>query len=61
MKPIVIEKKQRREKTRTMVEIDNEIHRQLLKLSLDTNQSMRDLVSMLLKEALQYVEVGEGK
>lgn len=55
---IVIEKKHKT-KNRTMVEIDNDIHEQILELSFKTGKSVREIVSMLLADALQYVEVEE--
>ena len=53
---IVLEKK-RNEKSRRMVEIDAAIHDQILELSFKTGKPVREIVSMLLADALQYVEV----
>lgn len=57
---IVIEKKHGdKTRNRTLVEIDNDVHLQIVELSVKTGRPIREIVSVLLRDALQHVEVKE--
>jgi ABC-type uncharacterized transport system ATPase subunit len=59
---IIIEKKQSKVKSkRQMVELDVDLHEKLWKLSVETNRSLREIVDVLLRDALKYVEIQEGE
>jgi len=58
---IVIEKnKQQKEKTRTLVELDNDVHRRIAEIAFETNRPMREVASLLIRDALEHVEIKEG-
>lgn len=58
LRKIVIEKKHaRKTRNRTLVEIDNNIHEQISKISIETGRPIREIVSILLADALERVEV----
>ena len=59
---IIIEKKQNKVKRqRQMVELDIDLHEKLWKLSVETNRPLREIVDVLLRDALKYVEIREVK
>lgn len=59
---IIIEKKQGKVKSkRQMVELDIDLHDTLWKLSVETNRTLREIVDVLLRDALKYVEIQEVK
>lgn len=57
---ILIEKKPSKVKSkRQMVELDVDLHEKLWKLSVETNRTLREIVDVLLRDALKYVEIQE--
>ena len=55
---IIIEKKPNKCKSkRQMVELDVDLHEELWKLSVETNRPLREIVDVLLRDALKYVEI----
>jgi hypothetical protein len=55
---IIIEKKSNKCKSkRQMVELDFDLHEELWKLSVETNRPLREIVDILLRDALKYVEI----
>ena len=48
-------------KGRTMVELDNDVHCKVSEIAFRTNRSIRDVASILIRDALQYVEIDEPK
>lgn len=48
-------------KGRTMVELDNDVHYKVSEIAFRTNRSIREVVSILIRDALQYVEIEELK
>lgn len=59
---ILIEKKQSKVRSkRQMVELDVDLHEKLWELSVETNRTLREIVDVLLRNALKYVEIQEVK
>jgi ABC-type uncharacterized transport system ATPase subunit len=59
---ILIEKKQSKVRSkRQMVELDVDLHEKLWELSVKTNRTLREIVDVLLRDALKYVEIQEVK
>lgn len=56
---IVIEKVDKKEKTkaRTLVELDNDIHSKIAEIAFETNRTIREIASILIRDALKYVEI----
>ena len=56
---IIIERKKRKqgEKSRTLVEMDNDVHAKLSEISSVTGRPIREIASILLRDALKYVEI----
>lgn len=52
---IVIEKIDKKEKTRTLVELDNDVHSKLTEIAFKTNRSIKEIASILIRDALKYV------
>ena len=59
---IVIEKvDKKKEKTRTLVELDNDVHSKITEIAFKTNRSIREIASILIRDALKYVEIEADK
>ena len=58
---IVIEKIDKKEKTRTLVELDNDVHSKITEIAFKTNRSIREIASILIRDALKYVEIEADK
>ena len=59
---IVIEKiGNKKEKTRTLVELDNDVHSKISEIAFKTNRSIKEVASILIRDALKYVEIEEIK
>lgn len=59
---IIIEKKTcTREKTRTLVELDNDVHESISILSIQAHRPIREIASILIRDALKYVEITENE
>lgn len=59
---IVIEKiDKKKEKTRTLVELDNDVHSKITEIAFKTNRSIKEVASILIKDALNYVEIEANK
>lgn len=58
---IVIEKVDKKEKTRTLVELDNDVHSKITEIAFKTNRSIREIASILIRDALKYVEIEADK
>ena len=58
---IVIEKLDKKEKTRTLVELDNDVHSKITEIAFKTNRSIREIASILIRDALKYVEIEADK
>lgn len=57
---IVIEKMgKKKEKTRTLVELDNDVHARITEIAFETNRTIREVASILIRDALKYVEIKE--
>lgn len=54
---IVIEKLDKKEKTRTLVELDNDVHAKISEIAFETNRPIREIASILIRDALKYVEI----
>lgn len=56
---IVIEKidKKKNKKTRTLVELDNDVHAKISEIAFETNRTIREIASILIRDALKYVEI----
>ncbi len=58
---IVIEKSKQKEKTRTLVELDNDVHAKIAETAFDKNRPIKEIASILIRDALKYVEIEEIK
>lgn len=58
---IVIEKTNKKEKTRTLVELDNDVHAKISEIAFETNRPIKEIASILIRDALKYVEIEEIK
>lgn len=59
---IVIEKMSKKKgKTRTLVELDNDVHSKLTEIAFETNRPIREVASILIRDALKYVEIKESE
>lgn len=58
---IVIEKIDKKEKTRTLVELDNDVHSKITEIAFKTNRSIKEIASILIRDALKYVEIEANK
>ena len=58
---IVIEKIGKKEKARTLVELDNDVHSKIAEIALKTNRSIKEVASILIRDALNYVEIEADK
>jgi len=54
---IVIEKMNKKEKTRTLVELDNDVHSKISEIAFETNRPIKEIASILIRDALKYVEI----
>ena len=54
---IVIEKMNKKEKTRTLVELDNDVHAKISEIAFETNRPIKEIASILIRDALKYVEI----
>ena len=54
---IVIEKIDKKEKTRTLVELDNDVHSKITEIAFKTNRPIKEIASILIRDALKYVEI----
>lgn len=54
---IVIEKNRQKEKTRTLVELDNDVHSKIAEIAFKTNRPIKEIASILIRDALKYVEI----
>ena len=54
---IVIEKNRQKEKTRTLVELDNDVHAKISEIAFKTNRPIKEIASILIRDALKYVEI----
>lgn len=54
---IVIEKIAKKEKSRTLVELDNDVHSKISEIAFKTNKPIKEIASILIRDALQYVEI----
>lgn len=59
---IIIEKVgKKKEKTRTLVELDNDVHSKIAEIAFKTNRPIKEIASILIRDALKYVEMEEIK
>lgn len=58
---IVIEKMDKKEKTRTLVELDNDVHSKISEIAFETNRPIKEIASILIRDALKYVEIDADK
>ena len=59
---IVIEEiSKKKEKTRTLVELDNDVHSKITEIAFETNRPIREVASILIRDALKYVEIKKSK
>ena len=58
---IVIEKISKKEKARTLVELDNDVHSKITEIAFNTNRSIKEVASILIRDALKYVEIEANK
>ena len=59
---IVIEKiGKKKEKPRTLVELDNDVHSKIAEIAFETNRPIREVASILIRDALKYVEIKESE
>ena len=58
---IVIEKIDKKEKTRTRVELDNDVHSKITEIAFKTNRPIKEIASILIRDALKYVEIEADK
>jgi len=60
---ITIEKKTctKKERTRTLVELDNDVHESISILSIQAHRPIREIASILIRDALKYVEIIENE
>ncbi len=60
---IIIEKKTctKKEKTRTLVELDNDVHESISILSIQAHRPIKEIASILIRDALKYVEIKESE
>lgn len=58
---IVIEKIDKKEKTRTLVELDNDVHSKIAEIAFRTNRQIKEVVNILIRDALKYVEIEADK
>lgn len=60
---IIIEKKtsMKKEKTRTLFELDNDVHESISILSIQAHRSIKEIASILIRDALKCVEIAESE
>ena len=59
---IVIEKiGKKKEKARTLVELDNDVHSKIAEIAFKTNRPIKEITSILIRDALKYVEIETNK
>lgn len=58
---IVIEKMGKKEKARTLVELDNDVHSKIAEIAFRTNRPIKEVVNILIRDALKYVEIEADK
>ena len=56
---IVIEKIDKKEKARTLVELDNDVHSKITEIAFKTGRPIKEIASILIRDALKYVEIDE--
>lgn len=55
---IIIEKIDKKKgKTRTLVELDNDVHSKITEIAFKTDRSIKEIASILIRDALNYVEI----
>ena len=52
-----MDKVNKKEKTRTLVELDNDVHAKISEIAFETNRPIREIASILIRDALKYVEI----
>lgn len=56
---IVIEKIDKKEKARTLVELDSDVHSKIAEIAFKTDRPIKEIASILIRDALKYVEIEE--